>query len=218
MLHGQLRERLADRVDAGRRLATRLGEYAGRDDVIVLGLPRGGVPVAAEVARALGAPLDVMVVRKLGTPGHPELAMGAIASGGARVINQQVVEQAGVSDAQLQAEVLRQQEELARRERAYRGKRPFPEIAGRTVIAVDDGFATGATMRAAVQALRQYAPRKIVVAVPVAPPHLEAAALRDADHVVVLLQPTPFLAVGHWYRDFEQTTDEEVVSLLKATQ
>ena len=218
MLHGQLRERLADRVDAGRRLATRLGEYAGRDDVIVLGLPRGGVPVAAEVARALKAPLDVMVVRKLGTPGHPELAMGAIASGGARVINQQVMEQAGVSDAQLQVEVLRQQEELERRERAYRGKRPFPQIAGHTVIAVDDGFATGATMRAAVQALRQYAPREIVVAVPVAPPHLEAAALRDADRVVVLLQPTPFLAVGHWYRDFEQTTDEEVVSLLKAAQ
>lgn len=210
-----LQNRFDDRADAGHRLAVLLKDYAGRDDVFVLGLPRGGVPVAAEVARALRAPLDVLVVRKLGTPGHAELAMGAIASGGAYVVNRQVIEQAGVTDAQLEAEVARQRAELERRERAYRGDRPFPDLSGRVVVVVDDGFATGATMRAAVQALRQYKPREIIVAVPVAPPHVEDATLKDADKVIVLLQPTPFLAVGQWYRDFSQTTDSEVTRLLK---
>lgn len=207
-------ERFADRADAGRRLTHLLGDYAGREDVLVFGLPRGGVPVAAEVARALSAPLDVMVVRKLGAPGHEELAMGAIASGGARVLNGEVIEQLGVSAAALEAETVKQQAELARREHAYRGARAFPDIAGKVAIVVDDGYATGATMRVAVQALRQYHPREIVVAVPVAPPHVEDATLRAADRVVVLLQPTPFLAVGHWYCDFAQTEDEEVRRLL----
>lgn len=207
--------RFADRIDAGHRLAELLGDYAGRDDVIVLGLPRGGVPVAAEVARALDAPLDVLIVRKLGVPGHAELAMGAIASGGARVMNPQVIEQAQVTEAEIDAETKRQQQELERRERAYRNGRSFPDLADRIVIVVDDGFATGATMRAAVEALCQYAPREVVVAVPVAPPHVEDATFRDADRVVVVLQPTPFLAVGHWYRDFTQTADAEVVQLLQ---
>lgn len=206
--------RFDDRVDAGRQLAERLAEYAGRKDVLVLALPRGGVPVAFEVARALGAPLDVMVVRKLGTPGQPELAMGAVASGGAHVTNPQVLAQANVSDADMRAELERQRTELARREHAYRGGRPFPEIGNRTVIVVDDGLATGATMRAAVQALRQYDPQEIVVAVPVAPPHVQDSTLREADRFVALMQPTPFYAVGQWYRNFDQTSDDEVVDLL----
>ncbi len=207
--------RFADRYDAGRRLAQRLGEFAGRGDVLVFGLPRGGVPVAAVVAGALGAPLDVMVVRKLGLPAQPELAMGAIASGGAYVVNPQVVEQTGVTDAQMQAAIERERVELERRERAYRGERPFPDVSGRTVIVVDDGFATGATMRAAVQALRQYGPQEIVVAVPVAPPHVQDSTLREADRFIALLQPTPFYAVGQWYRNFDQTTDEEVTRLMR---
>lgn len=207
--------RFADRADAGRRLAELLDEYAGREDVIVLGLPRGGVPVAHEVAAVLGAPLDVMVVRKLGTPGHEELAMGAIASGGAYVTNPRVIDEVGVTESQLAAEIERQKVELARRERAYRGDRPFPDVAGRTVIVVDDGLATGATMRAAVQALRQYDPQEIVVAVPVAPPHVQDLTLRDADRFVALMQPTPFYAVGQWYRDFEQISDEEVATLMQ---
>ena len=207
--------KFADRRDAGRELAERLDEFAGREDVLVLALPRGGVPVAFEVANALGAPLDVMVVRKLGTPGQPELAMGAVASGGAYVTNREVLERGAVSESQLQAEVERQHAELERRETAYRGERPFPVIEGRTVIVVDDGLATGATMRAAVQALRQYDPQEIVVAVPVAPPHVQDSTLRDADRFVALMQPTPFYAVGQWYRNFDQTTDDEVTTLLQ---
>ncbi|HEX6928052.1 MAG TPA: phosphoribosyltransferase [Gammaproteobacteria bacterium] len=207
--------RFADRSDAGRRLAQQLREYAERDDVLVFGLPRGGVPVAAQVADALGAPLEVMVVRKLGLPAQPELAMGAIASGGAYVVNPHVIEQTGATDAQLQAAIDRERKELERRERAYRGERPFPDVSGRTVIVVDDGLATGATMRAAVQALRQYGPSEIVVAVPVAPPHVQDSTLREADRFIALLQPTPFYAVGQWYRDFDQTQDEEVTRLMK---
>ncbi|HEX7047967.1 MAG TPA: phosphoribosyltransferase [Gammaproteobacteria bacterium] len=207
--------RFADRSDAGRRLAQQLQEFAGRDDVLVFGLPRGGVPVAAEVAGALGAPLEVMVVRKLGLPAQPELAMGAIASGGAYVVNPQVIEQTGVSDAQLHSAIERERVELERREHAYRGNRPFPDVSNHTVIVVDDGFATGATMRAAVQALRQYAPREIVVAVPVAPPHVQDSTLREADRFIALLQPAPFYAVGQWYRNFDQTPDEEVTRLMQ---
>lgn len=206
--------RFADRADAGRQLAELLDEYAGRDDVIVLALPRGGVPVAYEVARILGVPLDVMIVRKLGTPGQPELAMGAVASGGAYVTNPRVVEQANVNESEMQEELDRQRAELARREAAYRGGRPPPRIAGRSVVVVDDGLATGATMRAAVQALVQYEPQEIVVAVPVAPPHVQDSTLREADRFIALVQPTPFYAVGQWYRDFEQTTDAEVTALL----
>lgn len=207
--------RFEDRVDAGRQLAENLAEYAGREDVLVLALPRGGVPVGYEVAQVLGVPLDIMVVRKLGTPGHAELAMGAIASGGAHVINPNVMEQAAVSETQLDEEVERQGAELRRREKAYRGDRPFPDVTGKTVLVVDDGLATGATMRAAVQALRQYEPQEIVVAVPVAPPHIQDSTLREADHFVALLQPTPFYAVGQWYREFEQTDDAEVTDLLE---
>lgn len=210
--------RFEDRADAGRQLAEQLEEYAGRSDVLVLALPRGGVPVAWQVAKTLGAPLDVLVVRKLGTPGHAELAIGAIASGGAHVINPQVIEQAGVSERQIDAEVERQRRELERREKAYRGDRPYPDISGRTVLVVDDGLATGATMRAAIQALRQYDPQEIVVAVPVAPPHVQDSTLRDADRFVALLQPTPFYAVGQWYRDFDQTEDAEVTRLLESAR
>lgn len=210
--------RFDDRADAGRQLAEQLDEYAGRDDVLVLALPRGGVPVAWHVAKALGAPLDVLVVRKLGTPGHAELAMGAIASGGAHVVNRQVIDQAGVSEQQIDAEIERQRRELARREKAYRGDRPYPDISGKTVLVVDDGLATGATMRAAIQALRQYDPQEIVVAVPVAPPHVQDSTLRDADRFIALLQPTPFYAVGQWYRDFEQTEDSEVTRLLESAR
>lgn len=210
--------RFDDRQDAGRQLAAQLEEYAGRDDVVVLGLPRGGVPVAAEVANALGVALDIMVVRKLGTPGHAELAMGAIASGGAQVVNPRIMEQGGISDAQLQEEIERQKVELQRRERTYRGDHPFPELEGRTVLLVDDGLATGATMRAAVQALRQHEPHEAVVAVPVAPQHIQDNVLREADRFVALLQPEPFYAVGQWYRNFNQTDDAEVTELLAAAR
>ena len=208
--------RFDNRADAGRQLATLLSEYADRDDVLVFGLPRGGVPVAAEVAAALHAPLDVMVVRKLGAPGQPELAMGAIASGGAYVVNPEVVAQ--VSHEQLDDVIKHEREELVRREREYRGDRAFPDVAGRTVIVIDDGFATGATMRAAVQAMRQYNPREVIVAVPVAPPHVQDSTLREADRFIALLQPTPFYAVGQWYRRFDQTEDIEVTTLLKKSQ
>lgn len=207
-----------DRADAGRALAEQLSEYAGRPDVVVLGLPRGGVPVAYEVSGALGSPMDILIVRKLGTPGHAELAMGAIASGGMRVINDEVIAQAGVTDEQLRAEVERQQQELERRERAYRGDRPFPDLNGKVVLVVDDGLATGATMRAAVRALRAGDPQEIVVAVPVAPPHVQDSTLRDADRFIALMQPSPFYAVGLWYRDFEQTQDEEVAELLRKAE
>lgn len=208
--------RFADRTDAGRQLAQRLAEYAGRDDVRVFGLPRGGVPVAAIVADALAAPLEVMIVRKLGLPAQPELAMGAIASGGARVMNPEVIVQAGVTEADIAAVIERERAELQRRERAYRGERPFPDVAGKTVIVVDDGIATGATLRAAVQALRQYAPREIVVAVPVAPPRMQANSVGDADRFIALLQPAPFYAVGQWYRHFDQVPDADVTRLMRA--
>lgn len=206
--------RFSDRHEAGRRLARELAEYAGRSDVIVLALPRGGVPVASEVARALNAPLDVFVVRKLGLPGQEELAIGAIASNGARVLNQEVIRAYGISPEEIERIAQIEADELRRRERQYRGDRPFPSVAGRTVILVDDGLATGSSMRVAVVALRQAQPRAIVVAVPVAAAET-CEAFRDVtDDVVCALTPEPFFAVGLWYDDFEQTTDEEVRVLL----
>lgn len=206
---------LRDRSEAGRTLAQKLGAYAGRDDVVVLGLPRGGVPVAFEVARALDAPLDVFLVRKLGVPGHEELAMGAIASGGVRVLSEDVVRRLNLSPRAIEAVASAEQRELQRREREYRGDQPPPDVRGKTVILVDDGLATGATMRAAIAALRRQGPARIVVAVPVAAAST-CEELRDiADEVVCAVTPEPFLAVGQWYHDFSQTTDEEVRELLR---
>jgi predicted phosphoribosyltransferase len=204
----------SDRFDAGRRLAAELLDYADRPDVLVLALPRGGVPVAFEVARALHAPLDVFLVRKLGVPGHRELAMGAIASGGVRVLNEDVVRGLGVPDEVLDAVAARERTELERREWAYRDGRPPPAVRGRTVILVDDGLATGSTMRAAVRALRAQGPARIVVAVPVGAPETCAEFQDEADEAVCARTPDPFYAVGLWYSDFTQTTDEEVRDLL----
>jgi predicted phosphoribosyltransferase len=191
-----------------------LAAYADRPDVLVLALPRGGVPVGYEVARALGAPLDVFLVRKLGVPGYEELAMGAVASGGVRVLNDEIVRGLGISEHGIDVAVAREMEELARRERLYRGDRPPPDVAGRTVILVDDGLATGATMRAAVAALREQQPTRIVVAVPTASPDTCEVLKAEADDVVCAITPEPFFAVGHWYEDFTQTTDDEVRELL----
>ena len=205
-----------DRTDAGRQLAEKLLGYAGRDDVIVLALPRGGVPVAFEVAQRVRVPLDVCVVRKLGVPGHEELAMGAIASGGVRVLNEDVLYV--LPDAQSIVEMVTaiEREELKRRERDYRSDRPAPEVRGRTVILVDDGLATGATMRAAAAALRQQGAAKIIVAVPVGAPGTCHEIRSVADEVVCLQTPGSFMGVGQYYEDFSQTTDEEVRELLAA--
>lgn len=204
----------ANRIEAGRMLAKRLGNYAGRGDVIVLALPRGGVPVGCEVARALNAPLDVFIVRKLGVPGHEELALGALASGGVRVLNGQVIESLGISDHVIDEVAAGELHELERRERAYRDGRPAPEVRGRTVILVDDGIATGSTMRAAIEALRQMKARRIVVAVPTAALSTVRAMRWDADEIVAVMTPADFTGVGQWYEDFSQTTDEEVRELL----
>ena len=206
--------RFRDRTDAGRRLATRLGKYAERDDVVVLGLPRGGVPVAAEVAHAIGAPLDVFLVRKLGVPGREELAMGAIASGGVRVLNRDVVDQLQIPLRWIDVVAAREGEELVRRETAYRAGRPAPNVRGKTVILVDDGLATGASMKAAVTALRDLGPARIVVAVPVGAPETCQELAAIADEVVCAITPDPFYAVGSWYAEFDQTSDDEVRELL----
>jgi predicted phosphoribosyltransferase len=203
-----------NRTDAGRQLAAKLAGYANRPDVLVLALPRGGVPVGFEVAHALGAPLDVFLVRKLGVPGHEELAMGAVATGGVRVLNDEIVRGLGISEPEIDAAAARELQELARRERLYRGDRPAPDVAGRTVILVDDGLATGATMRAAIRALRQQEPRRIVVAVPTSSPDTCEALKAEAVEVICAMTPEPFFAVGHWYDDFTQTTDHEVRDLL----
>ncbi|MFL5802539.1 MAG: phosphoribosyltransferase [Roseiflexaceae bacterium] len=203
-----------DRREAGRLLAATLTAYANRPDVLVLALPRGGVPVAYEVARALGAPLDVFLVRKLGVPGHEELAMGAIATGGVRVLNKEVVRALGIPDYVIEAVTAKEQQELERRERLYRGGRPPPDVRGRTVILVDDGLATGATMYAAVQALRQQQPASIVVAVPIAAPETCAELSEEVDEIICAVTPEPFHAIGLWYEDFSPTTDEEVRDLL----
>lgn len=205
-----------DRAQAGRELVRSLAGYAHRADVMVLGLPRGGVPVAAEVARVLVAPLDVFVVRKLGVPGHRELAMGAIASGGIRVINEDVIRAYNVSDAEIETVTAVEQQELERRERIYRDNRPLPPLHDHTVILVDDGLATGSTMRVAVLALRQESPARIVVAVPVAAAETCDEFHTLVDDVVCAETPSPFYAVGLWYEDFAQTTDEEVHDLLTA--
>jgi erythromycin esterase-like protein/predicted phosphoribosyltransferase len=203
-----------NRREAGRLLAQKLAHYAHRPDVIVLALPRGGVPVAYEVARALNAPLDVFLVRKLGVPGYEELAMGAVATGGVRVLNDTIVSGLGIPDYLINAVIAKELEELKRRERVYRGGRPPPDVRGRTVILIDDGLATGATMQAAVKALRQLQPARIVVAVPTAAPDTCEALRAEVDEVICAITPEPFHAVGRWYEDFAQTTDEEVGELL----
>jgi predicted phosphoribosyltransferase len=207
-----------DRRHAGRVLAAALKTYAGRDDLVVLALPRGGVPVAYEVARRLHAPLNVWLVRKLGVPGHEELAMGAIASGGVRVLQTDVAQAAGVSAEQLQRVTARERAELARREEAYRDGKPPLDLRGRTAILIDDGLATGASMRAANLALRQHAPARIVVAVPTASPDVCAELQRLVDEMLCAATPQPFYAVGAWYDDFSQTTDDEVRELLRRAE
>jgi putative phosphoribosyl transferase len=205
--------RFRDRQHAGELLAEKLQQYAGRDDVLVLGLPRGGIPVALEVAQALGAPMDVFVVRKLGVPGHEELAMGALASGGVRVINELVVAELGIDEATIARAAAAENAELVRREHAYRGDSGPIEMGGRTVILVDDGIATGSTMRAAVLAVRAQDPERIVVAVPAATEQACATLHAEVDEIICLLTPEPFHAVGSWYDDFAPVTDESVREL-----
>jgi putative phosphoribosyl transferase len=208
-------ERFRDRTEAGQLLGRELARQLGkRDDLVVLALPRGGVPVGYHVAEALGAPLDVFIVRKLGVPGHEELAMGAIASGGVRVLNDDVVGYLRLPPQAIDAVAVREQSELERRERAYRGNRPPIDVRNHTVIIVDDGLATGSTMRAAVQALRKMQPRGIIVAVPVAAISTCDSFRNNVDDIVCLRTPEPFEAVGLWYKDFSQTTDQEVHELL----
>lgn len=205
-----------NRIQAGRLLGEALAEYAKRPDVIVLALPRGGVPVGFEVARMIGAPLDIMLVRKLGTPGQEELAMGAIASGGVCVLNPNIVAVLDISQEDIEASAAIERQELERRERAYRGDQPPAAIENRRVILVDDGLATGASMLAAVAALKQQKPAAIIVAIPVAPPDTVQRLQQEADAVVCLATPEPFSAVGCWYREFPQTSDDEVKSLLES--
>jgi predicted phosphoribosyltransferase len=206
-----------NREQAGRALAVELSAYADRHDTIVLALPRGGVPIGYEVARALRAPLDVFLVRKLGVPGHEELAMGAVATGGVLVLNQEVVRRLRIPESVIGTAAERESEELGRRDRSYRGGRPPSDVTGRTVILVDDGLATGSTMLAAVRALRPQGPGRIVVGAPVAAPDTCELLRADADEVVCLVTPDPFQAVGLWYEDFSQTTDEEVRELLSGS-
>lgn len=208
-------EGFLSRQDAGRQLAARLLELGSWPQTTVLGLPRGGVPVAAEVARALGAPLDVFLVRKLGVPGYEEIALGAMASGGARVFNEDLLARLRLSERTLAELEAREGAELARREGLYRAGRPPLQLAGRTALLVDDGTATGATMRVAAQAVRALHPARVVIALPVAPPDTAAALRAEADEVVCLLTPPHFRAVGQFYVDFRQTEDDEVLRLLR---
>jgi putative phosphoribosyl transferase len=204
-----------NRTDAGRKLAAKLTRYADHEDVLVLALPRGGVPVAYEVAKQLKAPLDVFLVRKLGVPGHEELAMGAIASGGVRVVNEELINYLGIPDEVIDAIAAVEQRELERRAVAYRDDRPPPEIKDRVVILIDDGLATGSTMRAAAASLRLQKPRRIVVAVPVSSPETCDEFRSEVDEIVCAFTPQHFQGVGLWYDDFSQTSDEEVRELLK---
>lgn len=206
--------RFADRAEAGRFLAAELEQYRDRDNVVVLALPRGGVPLGYEISRALHAPLDIFLVRKLGFPGHEEFALGAIASGGVRVLNPSALKLGRISESQIDAIARTEERELERRAAAYRGDRPPLELRGRIAILVDDGLATGSTMRAAVSALRQLEPARIVVAVPVGSSDACELLSREADEVVCAFIPEPFRAVGEWYRDFSQTSDEEVKEIL----
>jgi putative phosphoribosyl transferase len=210
----ELQARFSDRAEAGRELAAALSQYARREDVVVLALPRGGVPVAVEVARKLEVPADVFVVRKLGLPEQPELAMGAIASGGVRVLNDEVVGAAAVPPETIEEVAAREHEELARRESVYRGMCPALRVERKTVILVDDGLATGSSMRAAVRALRQQRPAQIVVAVPIAPPATCEELRSEADEVVCACTPEPFVAIGAWYEHFPQVSDDEIRDLL----
>lgn len=202
-----------DRTDAGQKLWQKLKTYANREDVIVLGLPRGGVPVAFEVAKALNAPLDVFLVRKLGVPRQPELAMGAIASGGIRILNRKVIEKLNISEAEIASTAAEEQRELERREYAYRGNRPL-DLSGRIIILVDDGLATGATMRAAAIAIARQQPKRIIAAVPVAPEVYNEFQV-EVDEIICVETPQPFVAVGLWYQKFDQTTDAQVQNLLQ---
>jgi putative phosphoribosyl transferase len=210
--------RFHDRREAGQELASRLEAYRQHPHTIVLGLPRGGVPVAHEVAGRLGLPLDVLVVRKLGTPGHEELAMGAIAAGGGRALNTDLIAGLHVGATALERVEAAERAELERRERAYRDQKPFPVLRDQTVILVDDGLATGATMRAAIDAVKRQSPARVVVAVPTAPPDVCAALEREVDEVISVIQPEPFVAVGLWYGHFPQVSDEEVRAALKNAQ
>jgi putative phosphoribosyl transferase len=206
--------RFRNRTEAGQMLATELVAYANRSDVLVLGLPRGGVPVAYEVAKALNVPLDICLVRKLGVPSNRELAMGAIGTGGVMVINQEIVRSLRISPEAIERVVAQEQQELERRERAYRGTRPLPDLESRTIILIDDGIATGSTLRAGIATLRQHQPQSIVVAVPVAPLSTCNDLKAEVDKVVCLLTPETFNSISLWYADFTQTTDEEVRKLL----
>ncbi|HEY9726293.1 MAG TPA: phosphoribosyltransferase [Chroococcales cyanobacterium] len=214
MLSKLSKDLFKDRTEAGQRLAVKLAAYADRQNVLVLGLPRGGVPVAFEVANALKAPLDVFLVRKLGVPSQEELAMGAIASGGVRVLNEEIVKALRLTEATIDRVAQKEQQELERRERLYRDNRPVPALQGRTVIVVDDGLATGATMRAAIEAVRQQQPARLVVGVPVSSFETCQEIGSEVDEIVCVETPRPFYSVGLWYKDFPQTTDEEVRDLL----
>jgi len=203
-----------DRVDAGKQLAKRLTDFAGRDDVLVLALPRGGVPVAYQVAKALQVPMDIFLVRKLGVPGHEELAMGAISTGGVQVLNDDIVSYLRIPRDVIDAVAAGELKELERREREYRGDRPEPDVRGKTVILIDDGLATGSTMRAAAAALRQQNPTRIIVAVPVSAPQTCDEYRMGVDEIICARTPEPFFGVGMWYEDFSQTTDDEVRDFL----
>jgi putative phosphoribosyl transferase len=207
--------RFYNRTEAGRALATGLMAYAHRPDVLVLGLPRGGMVVAYEVAKALQVPLDLLLVRKLGVPGQEELALGALASGGVRVLNERVVDELAIPESIIETATTNAERELARRERIYRGHRPAPQVQGRIIILVDDGVATGATMQAAIAVVRSQHPARLVVAIPVAPPSVCAEIQEQVDEMICLMTPEVFLGVGVWYEDFSQLTDKQVRALLE---
>lgn len=211
-------EKYRNRQEAGKILGHELHAYANRKDVIVLALPRGGVPVGFEIAKALNVPLDIFIVRKLGVPGHSELAMGALASGGEPLFNEDIINSLRISKEEIDAVIAQEKQELKRRETVYRGNRPFPTIKGKTIILVDDGIATGATIRAAIQALKGMNPASLIVAVPVADKHLSENMEPLVDRFVCPMRPLQFYAVGIWYDDFQQTEDEEVFALLKEAQ
>lgn len=210
-------EKFSDRQEAGTVLASYLEDYARKSDVIILALPRGGVPVAYEIALELSIPLDVCIVRKLGVPGHEELAMGAIAAGGAVVLNEPLIDDLKIDKSTVDAILHLEQKELSRRELLYRGNRPFPDLSGKTILLVDDGIATGTTMRVAIMALRNYAPAQIIIAVPVAAQSIQEEMGSLVDNFICPLKPIKFYAVGMWYEHFSQTTDSEVIELLEKT-